>query len=63
MASGIGLEAVEQGDRAKGLLLGDDHVGRDVGQPRRLEEGAALRGPLAAADDLGALLRGAGELL
>ena len=35
------LEAVERGDRAKGLLLGDDHVGRHIGQHGRLEEAAA----------------------
>ena len=35
------LEAVERGDRAKGLLPGDDHVGRHIGQHRRLEEAAA----------------------
>jgi hypothetical protein len=44
------LEAIERRDRAKGLLLGDDHVGRHIGQHGRLEEAAALRGPLAAGD-------------
>jgi hypothetical protein len=39
----VGLEAVERRDRTKGLLLGDDHVGREVGQHRRLEEGSATR--------------------
>src|SRR5438445_7616015 len=35
---GVGLEAVERRDRAEGFLLGDDHVGRHIGQYRRLEE-------------------------
>jgi hypothetical protein len=56
------LEAVERGDRAEGLLLGDDHVGRHIGQDGRLEEAAVLRGPLAAGDDLGALLDGVGDV-
>jgi hypothetical protein len=38
---GIGLEAVERRRRPKGLLFGDDQVGRHVGQHPRLEEGAA----------------------
>src|SRR5438270_7670192 len=58
----LGLEAVERGDRAEGFLLGDDHVGRHIGQYRRLEEAAALGGPLAAGDHLGALLQGVGDV-
>ena len=38
----IGLEAVERGDGAKGLLLGDNHVGRHIGQYGRLEKAATL---------------------
>ena len=38
---GLALEAVKRGDGAEGLLLGDDHVGRHIGQDRRLEEAAA----------------------
>ena len=38
---GVGPEAAERGDRAKGLLLSDDHIGRHIGQHGRLEEGAA----------------------
>jgi hypothetical protein len=34
---GLGLEAVERGDRAKGFLLRDDHVGRHIGKHRRLD--------------------------
>jgi len=60
------LEAVERRDRAKGLLLGDDHVGRYIGQHGRLEEAAApplcRRAALAGGDDLGALLDGAGDM-
>ncbi len=56
------LEAVERGDGPEGLLLGDDHVGRHVGQHRRLEEAAALRGALAAGDDLGAFLDRIGDV-
>src|SRR6516164_6334681 len=52
----VGLEAVERRDWAKGLLLGDDHVGRHIGQYRRLEKAAALGGALAAEDYLGAFL-------
>ena len=37
----LALEAVKRGDRAEGLLLGDDHVGRHIGQHGRLEEAAA----------------------
>jgi hypothetical protein len=58
----LALEAVERGDGPEGLLLGDDHVGRHVGQHRRLEEAAALRGALAASDNLGALLDGVGDV-
>jgi hypothetical protein len=58
----LGLEAVERRDRAEGLLLGDDHVGRHIGQHHRLEEAAALRGPLAAGDDFGAFLQGVGDV-
>jgi hypothetical protein len=58
----LGLEAVERRDRAEGLLLGDDHVGRHIGQHRQLEEAAALRGPLAAGDDFGAFLQGVGDV-
>src|SRR6202011_487889 len=56
------LEAVERGDRAEGLFLGDDHVGRHIGQHGRLEEAAALDGALAAGDDLGALLDRVGDV-
>jgi hypothetical protein len=59
---GVGLEAVERGDRAKGLLLGDDHVGRHIGQHRRLEEAAALGGALAAGHHLGAPLDRVGDM-
>src|SRR6516164_9952862 len=48
----IGLKAVERRHRSKGLLLGDDHVGRHIGQYRRLEKAAALSGALAAEDHL-----------
>src|SRR5438552_6851480 len=58
----LALEAVERGDGAKGLLLGDDHVGRHIGQDRRLEEAAALGGALAAGDHLGALLQRVGDV-
>jgi hypothetical protein len=51
------LEAVERGDRAESFFLGDDHVGRDIGQDRRLEEAAAVRGALAAENHLDALLK------
>src|ERR1700730_1066527 len=51
----LALEAVERRDRAKGLLLGDNHIGLHIGQDRRLEEAAALRGALAAGYDLGPL--------
>jgi hypothetical protein len=37
----LALEAVERGDQAERLLLGDDHVGRHIGQHGRLEEAAA----------------------
>ena len=40
----VRLEAGERRQRAKGFLLGDDHVGRHIGQYGRLEEAAALRG-------------------
>ena len=50
----IDMKAVERGDGAKGLLLGDDHVGRYIGQHGRLEEAAALGGALAAGHHLGA---------
>src|SRR5438309_3081112 len=40
---GLGPEAVERGDGPEGFLLGDHHVGRHIGQHRRLEEAAALR--------------------
>ena len=59
---GLALEAVERRDGAESLLLGDDHVGRHVGQDRRLEEAATLRGALAAGDDLGTLLDGIGDV-
>ena len=59
---GLALEEVERGHRAKGLLLGDDHVGRHVGQHRRLEEAAALGGAPAAGDHLGALLDSIGDV-
>src|SRR6516164_4864849 len=52
----VGFEAVERRDRAKGLLLGDDHVGRHIGQYRGLEEAPALGGALAAEDHLGPFL-------
>src|SRR5438552_16871917 len=45
------LEAIERCHRAEGLLPGDDHVGRHIGQDRRLEEAAALGGTLAAGDN------------
>src|SRR5689334_1396011 len=35
---GLGLEAVERRHWAKGLFLGDEYVGRHIGQYRRLEE-------------------------
>jgi hypothetical protein len=38
---GLAREAVERGDGPEGLLLGDDHVGRHIGQHRRLEEATA----------------------
>ena len=58
---GVGLEAVEWRDRAEGLLLGDDHVGRHIGQDGRLEEVVApplclTGGAFAAVDDFSALL-------
>jgi hypothetical protein len=59
---GFALEAVERGDGSEGLLFGDDHVGRHIGQYRRLEEGAAECRALAAGDDLGALLNGVGDV-
>jgi len=37
----LALEAVERGNVTKGLLFGDDHVGRHIGQHGRLEEAAA----------------------
>ena len=52
----LALEAVQRGDGAEGLLVGDAHVGRHIGQDRRLKERAADRRPLAAGHDLGALL-------
>jgi hypothetical protein len=58
----VGLEAVEWRHRPKGLLLGDDHVGRHIGQHRRLEEGAAECRPLAAHRHLGALLERVGAI-
>jgi len=58
----LALEAVERSDRTEGLLLGDDHVGRHIGQYRRLEEAAALRGAFAAGDDLGAFLQRVGDV-
>src|SRR5271169_2030096 len=51
----FGFEAIERRDRPEGLLLGDDHVGRHIGQDRRLEEAAALGGALAAGDHFGPL--------
>jgi hypothetical protein len=52
----LGLEAVERGDRAKSLLLGDDHVGRHIGQNGRLEKAAPLGGALAAGTTLAPFL-------
>jgi hypothetical protein len=46
------LEAVERRDGAKGFLLRDDHVGRHIGQHRRLEEATALGGVLAGGEAL-----------
>src|SRR5260370_12666604 len=37
---GFALEAVERRDGPKGLPLGDDHIGRHIGQYCRLEEDA-----------------------
>src|SRR5205085_10011544 len=59
---GVDLEAVERGDRAEGLLLGDHHVGRHIGHHGRLEKAAALGGALAAGDDFGTLLDGVGDV-
>src|SRR6516225_11881995 len=56
------FEAIERGHRTKGLLLGDDHVGRHIGQYRRLEEAAALCGALAAGHHLGSLLDRVGDM-
>ena len=55
IASSVGFEAVERRDRAEGLLLGDDHVGRHIGKRGRLEGAAApssclMGGALAAGD-------------
>src|SRR2546430_4327573 len=58
----LAREAVERGDGAEGLLLGDDHVGRHIGQHGRLEEAAALGRTLAAGDNFGALLDGVGDV-
>ena len=59
---GLAVEAVERGDGPEGLLLGDDHVGRHIGQHGRLEEAAALCGAHAAGDDMGASLQGVGDV-
>ena len=56
------LEAVQRCHRAKGLLLGDDHVGRHIGQHGRFEEAAALRGALAAGDHIGPFLDRVGDV-
>src|SRR6516162_7094675 len=58
----VGFEAVERGDRAEGFLLGDDHVGRHIGQHRRLEEGATECRALAAQRYLGAFLDRVGDV-
>src|SRR6516162_10368735 len=58
----VGLEAVERRHGPKGLFLGDDHVGRHIGQNRRLEEGAAECRPLAAGYHLGTLLDRVGDV-
>ena len=59
----LGLEAEQRRHRAEGLLARHHHVGRDVGQHRRLEEAAAERVTLAAGDDLGALRQRVGDVL
>src|SRR5262249_20362304 len=58
----VGLEAIERRHRAEGLLLGDDHVSRHVGQYRWLEKAAALSGALTAEDHLGPFLDGIGDV-
>ena len=51
MASASVVEAEQRRHRAEGLLARDRHVGGDVGQDGRLEEGAAERVALAADHD------------
>jgi len=50
----VGLEAVQRRHRPEGLLPGDDHVGRHIGQYGRLEKGAAQGRAFAAGHDFGA---------
>src|SRR5439155_14399664 len=59
---GLTLEAVERGDRAEGLLLGDDHVGRHAAQYGRLKKAAAERTALATNDDFSAFRKGVGNV-